>query len=72
MVYYDLYANIYQRRRIKTEEKAKVVAAVWGTEFIPSSMPVAHDHCRENKHWLMFAGVALAFPLTFLQQSKIG
>ena len=22
------------RRRIKTEEKAKVVAAVWGTEFI--------------------------------------
>ena len=23
-----------QRRRIKTEEKAKVVAAVWGKEFI--------------------------------------
>ena len=22
------------RRRIKTEEKAKIVAAVWGTEFI--------------------------------------
>ena len=24
----------YHRRRIKTEEKAKVVAAVWGTELI--------------------------------------
>ena len=25
---------MYCRRRIKTEEKAKIVAAVWGTEFI--------------------------------------
>ena len=25
---------VYHRRRIKTEEKAKVVAAVWGTELI--------------------------------------
>ena len=25
---------LYQRRRINTEEKAKVVAAVWGTEYI--------------------------------------
>ena len=24
----------YQRRRMKTEEKAKVVASVWGEEFI--------------------------------------
>ena len=26
--------NCYQRRRINTDEKAKLVAAVWGTEFI--------------------------------------
>ena len=34
---YDLsmpYSKPYCRRRIKTEEKAKVVAAVWGTELI--------------------------------------
>ena len=24
---------LYQRRRIKTEEKVNVVAAVWGTEY---------------------------------------
>ena len=27
-------ADLAQRRRIKTDEKAKVVAAVWGTELI--------------------------------------
>ena len=27
------------RRRIKTDEKAKVVAAVWGTEFIQGPIP---------------------------------
>ena len=27
--------SVSHRRRIYTEEKAKVVAAVWGTEFIP-------------------------------------
>ena len=26
--------SAHQRRRIKTEEKAKVVASVWGEEFI--------------------------------------
>ena len=26
--------TVVHRRRIKTEEKAKVVTAVWGTEFI--------------------------------------
>ena len=29
----DFYGGYY-RRRIETEAKAKVVAAVWGTEFI--------------------------------------
>ena len=28
-------AAIPHRRRINTKEKAKVVASVWGTEFIP-------------------------------------
>ena len=28
------YIQYTHRRRIKTEEKAKVVAAIWGTEFI--------------------------------------
>ena len=28
------YCTLYSRRRIRTEEKAKVVAAVWGAEFI--------------------------------------
>ena len=26
---------LLHRRRIKIEEKAKVVASIWGTEFIP-------------------------------------
>ena len=29
------------RRRINTEEKAKVVADVWGTEFIQLLVPLA-------------------------------
>ena len=29
-----MYINCTNRRRMKTEEKAKVVAAVWGTEMI--------------------------------------
>ena len=29
-----LHPSLYCKRRIKTEEKAKVVAAVWGEEFI--------------------------------------
>ena len=29
-----MYINLTNRRRMKTEEKAKVVAAVWGTEMI--------------------------------------
>ena len=32
--YPDHYIGKKHRRRINTEEKAKVVAAVWGTEFI--------------------------------------
>ena len=39
MVVHTLYSTVYTcavayRRRINTEEKAKVVAAVWGIEFI--------------------------------------
>ena len=30
-----LTEGLLHRRRIKIEEKAKVVAAIWGTEFIP-------------------------------------
>ena len=32
------------RRRIKTEEKAKVVAAVWGTEFVQFLATLAIFH----------------------------
>ena len=33
------------RRRIKTEEKAKVVAAAWGAEFIqfPAALQIWHQ-----------------------------
>ena len=35
------------RRRIKTEEKAKVVAAVWGTEFVQFLAALAILHYRK-------------------------
>ena len=34
----------YSRRRKHTEEKAKIVAAVWGTEFIKSFAALAVLH----------------------------
>ena len=37
------------RRRIKTEEKVKVVAAVWGTEFIQFLAAIAILHQADMK-----------------------
>ena len=36
----------FQRRRIKTEEKTKVVAAVWGTEMIKflTALAIVHQY----------------------------
>ena len=49
-VYFELYPtlDIGHRRRIYTEVKAKVVAAVWGTELIQSlaSLAVLHSNQR--------------------------
>ena len=43
----DFFYPFYNhRRRIKTEEKAKVVAAVWGTEFIQFLAALAILHYR--------------------------
>ena len=41
------------RRRINTEEKAKVVAAVWGTEFIQFLAALAILHQDEMKNRLI-------------------
>ena len=41
-----LVENHWHRRRIKTEEKAKVVAAVWGTGFIQFLAALAIMHYR--------------------------
>ena len=40
--YQENFAYLIHRRRIKTEEKAKVVASVWGEEFIqfPAALAV--------------------------------
>ena len=38
------------RRRINTEEKAKVVAAVWGTEFIKFLAALAIFHQTDLKN----------------------
>ena len=40
---------LYQRRRVKTEEKAKIVAAIWGTEFIQFLAAVAVLHQDDLK-----------------------
>ena len=42
--YYHGKATTYHRRRIYVEEKAKVVAAVWGTEFNPFLAALAILH----------------------------
>ena len=39
-----LWIQDNHRRRIKTEAKAKVVAAVWGAEFIPFLAVLAFVH----------------------------
>ena len=47
----DVYpCRTLQRRRIKTEEKAKVVAAVWGTEFIQflATLAIWHQDDEER------------------------
>ena len=40
---------LFHRRRIKTEEKAKVVAAVWGTELIKFLAALAFFHQDDLK-----------------------
>ena len=42
------------RKRIYTEEKAKVVAAVWGTEFIQLFVTLAIFHQDDLKKRLNF------------------
>ena len=37
----ETFEPLYHRRRIKTDEKAKVVAAVWGTELIQNLAELA-------------------------------
>ena len=43
------------RRRINTEEKAKVVAAVWGTEFLQflAALAVFHYDDVKNKMYIL-------------------
>ena len=44
-------AGAHRRRRIKTEEKAKVVAVVWGTEviqFLASLAILHHDDLKKK------------------------
>ena len=40
----ETFEPLYHRRRIKTDEKAKVVAAVWGTELIQFLAALATFH----------------------------
>ena len=40
------------RRRFYSEEKAKVVAAVWGTEFIKFLVALAGLHQADMKKWI--------------------
>ena len=45
------------RRRIKTEEKAKVVAVVWGTEviqFLASLASLHHDDLKKKMNSTYF------------------
>ena len=41
-----------ERRIIKTEEKAKVVAAIWGTELIQFLAALAILHQDDWKKWM--------------------
>ena len=43
--------HLSHRRRIKTEEKAKVIAALWGTELIPflATLAIFHQDEFEEK-----------------------
>ena len=52
----------HHRRRTNTEEKAKVVAAVWGTEFLQflSVMAVLHwDELKEKNEIVLFFKIFL-------------
>ena len=46
-----LFLHIDQRSRIKTEEKAKVIAAVWGKELIQflAALAIFHQDDFEEK-----------------------
>ena len=45
------------RRRIKTEDKAKVVAAVWGTELLPflAALAILHKDNLKNRMHLSYS-----------------
>ena len=45
MARWGIYSPQTHRRRIKTEGKAKLVAASWGTEFIQFLAMIASVHC---------------------------
>ena len=40
--------SVHHRRRINTEEKAKVVASVWGKEFIPFLAPLGTYFAQDD------------------------
>ena len=44
---------VHHRRRIKTEEKAKVVASVLGEEFIQLLAALAVLHCMDDLNYRM-------------------
>ena len=47
-----LWGSAAHRRRIKKEEKAKVVATVWGTELIQFLVVLAIFHKDDLKKWM--------------------
>ena len=48
-----MYTSLYQihKRRIYTEEKVKVVVAIWGTEFIQflAALGILHQDDLKNR-----------------------
>ena len=57
------------RRRIKTEEKAKVVASVWGEEFIkfPAALAIMTRTILKNR---MKSSISLNHPVQFILYFK--
>ena len=56
----------YHRRRIKTEEKAKIVAVVWGTELIQFIVGLAFLHQDDLKKGMNIYHILLIIPVIFI------